>query len=167
MNWKEKIEKLKNLQNEREELALYFMPADPSPPEFVNKIKFEYPFIPDSYIDFLRYSDGIQLHWFILFGSGESSFEPIEKSIKSWAHYLDLKEYYPIGKDSSGDTFLLKKDEVYLISTDPPYSMEYITRSFDELLSNYFLGASYPKLFSNKTYEKNDWYRMLKDLKWA
>lgn len=167
MNWKKKVEALTHLSGERPELEMYFAVAPPAPQHFLNELRGNYPFIPGSYLEFLRISDGIQLHWFWLGGSGESDFESVNKLIKRWKPIIGERAMLPIGEESSGDAFVLTETTIEILPQPRYGDSKVLTTDFDELMNEFFLGRKYPLMFSKGPSTDDPWLALLRELGWA
>src|SRR5687767_5381539 len=103
MSWREKIHKTKAALVEHDELSIVFSCSDHGmPAELLESLRRHFPFVDPEYLDFLSLSDGIQIDMFVLFGSGESAFSPIESALKRWSHIINEARAMPIGEDPSG-----------------------------------------------------------------
>jgi len=167
MNWKAKLEILMRLFERRPELEMYFSVAPAAPVQFLERLRAEYPFLPNSYLELLGISDGIQLHWFVIGGSGESEFPSLEALTKRWQPRIGDRRVLPIGHDASGDAFVLTESGIELIP-QPQYGEAIVlTMDFDELIGEYFLGTKYPLMFDGEPAVDDPWWALIRELGWA
>ncbi|HXK59512.1 MAG TPA: SMI1/KNR4 family protein [Acidobacteriota bacterium] len=168
MVWKEKIAALIADRDKRDALKMLFdCAANGCPDEFIQTLVEKFPFLPADYLEFLRFTDGAQLDLFVLFGSGESSFPPLESLMRRWAEVLPPREACPIGEDSGGGVFWIAPDgRVHLHYIDSAES-EALAQSYGELLSEVFLGPRYLSLFPRGATARNEWLLYLREKGWA
>lgn len=167
MNWKTKVDAVKELLMDRPTLAMHFEFAPPAPPQFVQQISIGYPYVPASYLEFLRYSDGIRFDWFVLFGSGESKFQPVFALVEHLASRIENRRMLPIGENAGGDAFVLAESRIELFPHPQYGEPKILTSDFDELINDFFLGAKFPLLFEGRPSSNDPWLALLRELGWA
>lgn len=132
----------------------------------LEKVVKRYPFLPQSYIDFIRKYDSLGLAWVTFFGSEGANIIPLRKKIE------DLKdvikgEYFPFAKLPSGSlyAFNLKGEVLYFMREDFNFKKPMkIADTFEELVGECILGKRYPEF---EDIENNAFYEFLKKQGWA
>lgn len=155
------------LSEERPELAMYFAVAPPAPERFVDELRANYPIVPDGYVELLRISDGIQLHWFSLAGSGESQFQSLYLLVERLKWRMGDRRVLPIGLDASGDAIVLTESTIELLPQPQYGGPKMLTTNFDELIGEFFLGKKYPLMFDGRPAVDDPWLALLRELEWA
>lgn len=169
MTWQTKIKILKNALPERENLRFVFDYAKQGAPEdFISDLRRQYPFVPESYVDLLRLTDGLQLDYFTIFGSGQSPFPSLSEANHAWRRQLEASKNLVVAEDASGSAFVLRDDaKIFLISTEAPEEQAtFVAWSFDDLLDEVFMGPRYLSLFPYGPRPDNDWLTFLLDQRW-
>lgn len=167
MNWKKKVEVLTHLSEERPELAMYFAVAPPAPHHFLDELKVTYPFIPESYLELLSITDGIQLHWFALAGSGESQFQSLYALTELVKWRMGGRRMLPIGLDANGDAIVLTESTIELLPQPQYGGPQVLTTDFNELVGEFFLGKKYPLMFDGRPSPEDPWFALLRELRWT
>ena len=167
MSWREKLLALRRALPD-ETLIFVFDVAEPALEEFVAQTRDMAPYLPQSYCDFLSFTDGAQMDYFVLFGSGQSQFPPLAKAMDRWRPTVGTLGFV-IGEDASGAAFLIRRDGgVVLVGTDPPDldQAELVATSFDDLLDQVFMGPRYFDLFPQGVRSDNEWVQLLEKHGW-
>lgn len=151
----------------RSELVMHFEYAPPAPTQFIEQMVTDFPYVPSNYLEFLRYSDGIRLDWFVLFGSGESKFQSVHALSKRWQPIIGERRMLPIGENADGDVFVLTGSTLELLPQPQYGESKVLTTDFDELLNDFFLGAKFPHLFGDQVRPDDGWLALLRELGWA
>ena len=89
MNWKEKLQIIREAARAIPEMAIVFGDAAGADQEFVDGLRREFPYLDHDYLELLRFSDGLHFDMFVLFGSGESKFESILAARRRLAPVFD------------------------------------------------------------------------------
>ncbi|MCA9040109.1 MAG: SMI1/KNR4 family protein [Planctomycetaceae bacterium] len=171
MSWLEKMQQTKLALVENPRLQIVFSSCTPAPETFIDLLRDRYPFLPETYLLFLKQTDGADICMFVLAGSGESSFPSIETLIKRWKPNLGSGPILPIGEDPSGDCIAIIKDgsvvaiDYTIDSTD---EATYLADSFDDFLDNVLMGNKYPSLFPGglTPHHENEWTHFLREKGW-
>lgn len=166
MGWRRKLDILAAAADEDENLvAVFERAAAGAPARFLSDLQRRFAFLPAEYLEFLAFSDGIQLDQFVLFGSGESTFPALSGLERRWN--CVLPRAFPIGEDSGGGVFLLGPDgKVRLAAPQPPHQEDEVAASFPALLDEVFMGPGYLGLFPYGPYADNEWLNFLGKQGW-
>jgi hypothetical protein len=164
--WREKLQALR-ARPQNPPLMFVFWVTDPAPAEHLAAIRARAPFVPESYLDFLRLTDGAQFDFFVLYGSGQTQFRSLKEANESWEPVVDLSRSLVIGEDAVGNAFVLDEDgRIRRVSNDPPGRDEVVAESFDALLDSGFMGPRYAKLVGTIT-DDNIWWSILRENAWV
>lgn len=171
MSFMSKIKFLKDSYNELPSKveAHLILPNKGCPEEFTKKLKTMFPKLSNSYIQFLKLYDGINLDWISFRGSlGErpiSIFYLLEMLKEDNNIDLEKKGYCPIGEDAAGNLFCLD-DSNHIIMFDidnPKEPPKFIADSFDSFMNECVLGKRYPEM----SIEDSTFHKFLKEQGWA
>jgi hypothetical protein len=171
MNWREKVKYL----IEREENE---KPGDPyfydvcfngncwQPGEIEETVD-EYPWLPQSYLDFIKEFDGISIAFLRFYGSKNGDAIPLHEEIAEHKPYLK-KDYFPFGRDADGSIFIMNhKGEIFWWDEyDYEFEKEpkWLANSLEEFVGDCILGKRYGEFVN---IEKNKFYPFLKSEGWA
>jgi hypothetical protein len=127
--------------------------------------------LPFSYLEFLRFNDGIGLDWLTLYGSPSSKFPSLFSILNLWkeSHNLDfLKlQYCPIGEDSGSNIYCINKDGAIVRFDSEVYEQQepsLVTDSFENFIDECVLGKRYPEFAFT---EDNEFYDFLVEQGWV
>jgi hypothetical protein len=169
MSWPEKLETLRRIAPTDPNLMLLFDIGAGASEEFLNSVRALAHYAPDSYIEFLRRTDGAQFDWFVFYGSG-NSFPSLSDSVKRWLPTLDVADGLVIGEDSGGAVFAIEKGgRILQISADPP-ALEIrrpIADDFDECMDQVIMGPRYRTQFPFGLRDPDHWLDFLIEQGWA
>jgi len=171
VGWKEKLQIVKASVNEREDLMIVFQAVTGAPKRFIKGIYADFPFLGESYGEFLEETDGAQIDMFMLFGSGISGFSSVRKEFQEWGRILEGSGWLPIGKDALGDTFILTESgRVVLVDyqMDRVSDGRLIANSFDEFLDEVLMGGRFSELFPSGwgQEDENEWTLFMREQGW-
>jgi hypothetical protein len=143
MNWLDKAIKLKNLFDKSPiDIDVFFRQSKWLPGE-INEIKKQYPFLSDSYIDFIKKYDETSIGGLRLRGSKGYKIS-LQKQIYNYQEILK-DEYFPFGDDFGGNIYLFDKKGEVLFWDKNDYDFEkpeILASSFDEFMDKFLLGKS-------------------------
>lgn len=169
MNMMDKIEVLKKAQEAQPirsylEIDVTFEESKWQPGEF-EEIQKEYPFLPPSYIDFIRKYDSIGIAWVTFFGSKGAHIISLKEKLEGLKDVLNGK-YFPFAKLPSGCLYAFneKGEVLYFIREDFDFKKPTkIADTFEEFVSECILGKRYLEF----NYENSLFYQFLKKQGWA
>lgn len=166
MDWIEKVGRLKTDQNIDEMIRVCYFSYN-EPVKDIKQLDKICTFLPDDYKNFFTVSNGAQFDMFVIFGLDTNAIVSIFNEIELWKDIYSQNEWLPIGKDASGNPFLLNANgKIYVGSIDPPGEPYPLCDSFSELLSDVFMGKGYFK-YMNGNVEENQWYEFLNEQGWG
>ncbi len=171
MSWIDKMQQTKQAAIENPRLKIVFDSGNPTSEAFIASLRNHYPFLPDSYLSFLRNYDGAQIWMYVIFGSGKSKFPPIDRLAERWKPNLGNAAILPIGEDPSGDCLAITNDGRVVkmdFTMDSPAEAITIAASFEDLLNNVLMGHKYPSLFGGVLTpdHENEWTEYLQKKGW-
>jgi hypothetical protein len=167
----DKINFLKNSYNKlpnRVEAHL-ILPKKGCSEEFMQNLKDIFPRLSNSYLQFLKLYDGINLEWISFRGSPEKRKISIFYLIKMWKEDnnidLEKKGYCPIGEDAAGNLFCLDdSNQIIMFYIDnPDEPPKFIADSFESFMDECVLGKRYPEM----SIEGSPFHQFLKEQGWA
>lgn len=144
----------------------FFDCSDPIDENKSDILKAKIPWIPETYLDLLKISDGMTFEFFVIYSSAE-----LWDRQYPLADYGGNKKYVCLGHDSSGDAFVADKDgKIYYIPTDPPPNEPlFLCENFEYLIDRIFCGPEYVEYFGGRenVEGQSEWYDYLVKNKWA
>ncbi len=173
MNWIEKARYLKERWQKKDyDKNKYFIDALYLESKWqeneLESILKSYPFVPESYIKFIKEFDGSIISFVSFYGSKKSSrFGHLFDAILELQEYGFSDEYFPFAKDPAGSVFAIAKDGSILYFDIDDYKFENpekLANSFEEFIGECVLGKRYKKFDS---IENNIYYDFLKSLGWV
>ncbi len=170
MSWQKKIERIRSLSAENEEIGIVFECSETGVPESaLGKLLASFPFLPDEYIDFLAITNGAQLDHCVLFGTDTSSFPVLDDLHRRWKELFPPNNYFCFGEDSGGGVFYLQTDgSVWLAEPQAPHSKRVISSGFGYFLDEILMGSKYATiLFPFGTFQGDELLEFLKREGWA
>jgi hypothetical protein len=171
MNWIEKVKYLIERDENEQPGDTFFYDVCFSgncwQPGEIDEIAKEYPWLPQSYLDFIQEFDGISIAFLRFYGSRNGDAIPLHEEIAEHKPYLK-DNYFPFGRDADGSIFIFnKKGQVFLWDIED-YEFEkepqWLANSLEEFISECMLGQRYGEFVN---IEKNKFYPFLKSMDWA
>ena len=97
-----------------------------------------YPWLPQSYRDFIKKYDNMSIAWVVFYGS--SAYRAaLKKEIEELRGYGLPEDYFPFGKGPGGEVYAFNKqgEVIYLASDDYDFeSPQKIANDFDDFMNN-------------------------------
>ncbi len=88
-DWAAKLVQTRAALGQTPKLTIVFDLSDSAAPaEFIQKLQHEWPFVDEEYLRFLELSDGAQIGWCVLYGSGNSTFTPLLETLRGCSKSL-------------------------------------------------------------------------------
>jgi|694.fasta_scaffold30667_5 hypothetical protein len=173
MNW---LQKVRLLKSEKERVGYsgpYFFDICPSVPSW-RKGELEgfldrYPYLPKSYIEYLKEFDSTSIVFCNFFGSQEATGLKIAEEIAQ--HKSLLKDnYFPFGCFPSGSILLFDQQGRVKLWSKDDYDFEQepkvLAETFEEFVGECLLGKRYAE-FDSINLDKNSFYKFLQSQNWA
>jgi hypothetical protein len=125
-----------------------------------------YPYVPDSYIKFIKAFDSLGLSFVTFYGSQKRNLIPLKTELQEFKPYLGDK-YFPFAKHADGSVYVFDQSQKVKLFDIKDYEFEqepeHIADNFIEFINDYLLG---PKYFGNL--EKDDSFsRFLRKVGWV
>jgi hypothetical protein len=151
MNWIEKVLYMKEKKDKDGYSGKYLIDISYETPKWqtgeLEKLILPYPWLPESYIDFIKKFDDLALVFVSFYGSKDNN-GILKEEIEYWREEGLLEDYFPFGKYADGSIFAFHKNGgVYFLDK---YDYEFekpekVCDTFEEFIGDYVLGKKYPK----------------------
>ena len=124
-----------------------------------------YPWLPESYINFIKEFDNLGLAFCTFYGSKGVGGITIQEEIEYFQPIIGM-DYFPFGKYADGSLFAISKDGiVYFFNEDDCFeTKEKCADSFKDFVEECLIGKRYNEF---AIIEDNTYYDLLKSLGWA
>jgi hypothetical protein len=142
-----------------------------APDTHITSLRERYPFLPQSYTSLLSKYDGLDIHWFVFFGSGQSLYPSVDKICSRWCDRFNIVSACPFAEDAGGNPLFLQSDgtiQLYWADTAGLESKK-LCFSFDELMEDGFFGPKYTQILHGRDWMPKDdtsWVGYLKKAGW-
>ena len=143
MSWLKKVKTLKQIFDKTPMKVDVFFRQSKWLPGEINEIKQQYPFLSDSYLNFIKEYDEMSIGGLRLRGSKEHKIS-LQKQIYNHQDILKDK-YFPFGDDFGGNIYLLNESGEVLLWDKHDYDFEKpetFASSFDEFMDKFLLGKN-------------------------
>jgi hypothetical protein len=184
MGYLEKVRYLKEKEKKGDyDKDIYYIDAlFPEPTKWgtgeLDKIVEQYPYLPKSYLEFIKEFDDLSLSFVSFYGSKHivtPGLNPVwnlglADYIEELSEYTNRfkYDYFPFGKDANGSVFAFnrKKEVVYFNIDDYLFEQEPIklANNFEEFVGECLLGNRYPEF---EYIQGNTYYDFLQSLGWV
>ena len=193
MEWKDKIETIRKKVKRDDSLWILGDIHGPADEAFLERVKSTFPFVNETYLDFLRVTDGCRLSTLSFFGSGSEAFVPehvydkssmrcscifdelrhLNTTLPSWRKVDNISPFVPFMKTITGADYYLILSDGRVLEIDCEYKQAKYdvirAHNFSEILDEIVLGHRYPSLFTAEPdeYEVGDLTMIEDDDDWA
>ncbi len=167
MNWQNKLDYLLTLRNNpdnKDRFKIDVLPRTPKwqPVELEGIIK-EYPWLPKSYLEYLKKYDETSIVYCRFLGSENNSNFSLQHAINETTEQGLTKNYFPLAYDPGGSLFVFdKKGMVYWWDIED-YEFEreptLLANSFDDFMDECLMGKKYCDLLGSETDEMWQYYK--------
>lgn len=173
MNWDQKIKETREYALRVDEMSVVFDSFPGASEEKISKLKQKYPFVAEEYLNFLVTTNGMLIDAIVLYGLENDQYISIHEAEKIWNFFRGAgQDWIPIGKDSSGDCFILCPDgRIRCIDNtmDDISEGEIVSDSFSIFLNDFLMGSRYLELYLPYTWkeeDETDWIKYLRSKGW-
>lgn len=167
MSWDNKLEQLMSGTGIDEEFLACNFTSFPANIQEVEKLASATNWLSESYLDFLKRTNGVQLGTFVLFGVAGDTITTLDEEIRLWKSSYQTTQWIPIGKDASGHPILMRSDRtIHLGSIDSPGVSRSLSDSFEVLLDSVLMGNEYSEYMGGNVTD-DEWYGFLVKRGWA
>ncbi|WP_309386866.1 SMI1/KNR4 family protein [Cerasicoccus frondis] len=138
--------------------------------EFIESLKGLYAFIPESYLQFLRLTDGIDIFGITFCGSGKNRFVELSWLKELASSFLDVRDNFPFAKDSDGSILWINSNGGVFWDSEPETGEQlFLESSFEKFMNEVLFGSQYfTKLNPGGIDEgEEEWGPFLKKYGWA
>lgn len=171
MNWLEKVEYLiEREKNEQPGDSFFYdvcFTGNYWTPEEIQELTQQYPWLPESYLNFIQEFDGISIAFLRFYGSKNGDAIPLYEILNESKPYLK-DDYFPFGRDADGSNFIFNKNGQVFLWDEWDYEFEeepkWLANSLGEFVGDCILGKRYAEFVN---IEKNKFYPFLKSMNWA
>lgn len=171
MNWIEKIKYLKIRREKEGYNGRYFVDINYESPKWqsdeIEDIIRPHPWLPKSYIGFIKEFDNLGLAFVSFYGSKGVNGIPLKEELAYWREEGLSENYFPFGKDPAGGVFTFNKSGEVIWFLDDDYEFENpqkIADTFEEFVGECLMGKRYAEF---NIIEDDPYYDLLKNLGWA
>jgi hypothetical protein len=172
MTWMEKLHLTVQRRATWPLVKMFFNAAKaPAPASHIQSVQERYPFLPESYLTMLSGFDGLDIEWFVFFGSGASKYPSTAQICKRWCDRFDVVSSFPFAEDAGGNPLFLHADgTIHLHETDTiNFQERLLCQNFDILMSDAFFGPRYTQMLHGRNWKPTDdesWVGYLKKSGW-
>lgn len=171
MTWESKLAETVEAVKDNLKLGMVFDTAEPANSEFLANLKASHPYLDDDYVRFLSISDGAQIWWYVLAGSGQSSLTSLETLEARWKPSIEQFGVFPIGEDPAGACVAITQDGRVVqfdYRAETESDLVELAPSFDAFLDEVLMGERYYSLFDvpPSEIEDNHWLEFMKQKEW-
>lgn len=127
----------------------------------------DYPWIPKTYIEFIRKYNTIGIAWLVFYGSIHRKSLALSEQIPYWYEEGLPRDYFPFGKGPGGELYVFNKAGEVIEFPPDDYDFERpekLAKSLEDFIDNDVLGKRYIK-FSNL--EGDTFYEFMKLQGWV
>lgn len=171
MNWVEKVRYLIEREKNEQPGDSYFYDVNPKkvtwkPDEIDDWIR-QYPWLPKSYIEFIKEFDGISVAFCRFYGSENGKAVPLKQEI-DYCKPMLKDQYFPFGCYADGSQFIFDSSGKVYWWDKYDYDFEeepkYLAGSLEEFIDQCVLGPRYGEF---AFVEESKFYPFLKSMNWA
>jgi len=145
MNWKDKFTIVSSGIDTNEDIEQdFFIKGKGAPYEFISKLKAEYPFVTEDYIQFLEMTDGADIaQCRFLESNNYDSIAP------QYGGTYSKERWMPIGYEAGGDPILLHNSGKIALGEGKSNkeSFIYLAENFSDFLCEVIMGPRYASIF--------------------
>jgi len=145
MDWKEKFHVVISSDEINDEIEADFYLKDAGAKnDFLEKIKLEYPFVTDDYLNFLRMTDGADI--------AQCSFletNNFDDFASQYGQTYSKKTWMPFGFEAGGDPLLLHFSGKIAMGDGKANheNVVFLANNFSDFLNNVLMGSKYASIF--------------------